>query len=157
MRPPTTISPATGLTKTDRRSVEAAVAEYVERPVRTRPEPSGALLAYGLLEELYRRRRAVTAALVMILCLIAAAVGVRVWGVAGSASTALDTPGYTVSDSSAEDRGPMGTWQRWGDLGSQKRSAPSLVDPSGSSTTTFTSGEDGNATTGGTPTAISEG
>lgn len=85
----------------------------------------------------------------MTLFLLAAAVGLQVWTVDVAAGAALDNPGLTVSDSStdAATNGPSGTWQRWGDLGSQKLSQSPAAVLEGSSTTTFSSSAETTTTT----------
>ena len=107
-------------------------------------ETGAVLLAQGLLEEVYRRREAIGFSLVLLLCLLAAAVGLRVWSLDGNAATALESPDFSVPSASSDPitGGPSGTWQRFGDLGSQKRSQSPAAVPSGTSTTTFSATPD---------------
>ena len=119
--------------------ITGQVVGQPSRDVSTATETGAVLVAQGVLEELYRRREAIGFSVVLLLCLLAAAIGLRVWSLDGTAATALESPDFGVPSASSDpvEGGPSGTWQRWGDLGSQKRSQSPTAVPSGTSTTTF--------------------
>lgn len=141
--------------------ITGQVPGHQRRDNRAPAESASAVLAHGVLEELYRRRGAIGFAFALLLCLLAAAVGLRVWGTDATSATALDGPAVSVSNASSDPvgGGPSGTWQRWGDLDSEKRSQRPVSAPSGTSTTTFSDVEaaPGAASVGATTTTTGPG
>lgn len=94
-------------------------------------------ISYGLVEELFRRRRMLATGFVLSTVLIFVAVGLRMWADTGIQPVETITQGAASGSIRAPETGPPGTWQRWEEVLQQPMSVGRPTEPDRSTITTF--------------------